>query len=84
MQHTIVVDPSQKATPRSITDALCERAVSDHVGYLEVFIGNQIVRANKRVCRLAGKIFTLPLNFEIGFGESLAGFLSVSDGSNML
>ena len=34
--------------------------VLDHVRYLQVFIGNQVVRRDQRVCRLPGKIFTLP------------------------
>ena len=43
-------------------NALGKVMVFDHVRYLEVFIGNQIARGDKRVCLFAGKIFTLPLD----------------------
>ncbi len=44
MNHTIVGEPREEASPGGIADALCQFPVLDEVSYLEVFIGNQIVR----------------------------------------
>ena len=44
MEHPIVLDPGQEDTPTSIMDGLGQVMVLEHVRYLKVFIGNQIVR----------------------------------------
>src|SRR5690349_21745542 len=49
-----------------------------HVAYLEVFIGNQIARCDKRICRLPGKIFTLSTYLQVLSSKSLPCFLSIS------
>src|SRR5437764_6655926 len=43
MHDCIVLDPSEECPPSGIVNALGKLAVPDHVAYLEVFIGNQIV-----------------------------------------
>src|ERR1043166_7311622 len=62
MQSTIVVEPIGECCPSCIVDRFSQFAVADHVPDLKVFKGNQVVRRDIRVCRLPGKIFTLPLN----------------------
>jgi hypothetical protein len=51
--------------------------VFDHVGNFQVFKSNQIVRCGERVCRLSGKIFALPVDLEIRFGQCLTSFLTI-------
>ena len=46
--------------------------VLDQVADRQVFIGNQVVRCDQRVCRLASKIFALPLDFEMRFAQGLS------------
>jgi hypothetical protein len=58
-------------------DALGKCVVLDHVAYLEMFIGNQVVRRDKRVRLLPGKILTLPLHSQIRLCQFLSGFLAV-------
>src|SRR5690242_5655610 len=74
---TIVLQPTDERSPSCIMDRFSEFAVAYHVPDLKVFIGNQVVRSDIRVCRLSGKILTLPLNFQMLRGQSLSGFLSV-------
>src|SRR5712691_9312853 len=50
----------------------------EHVAYLKMFIGNQVVRRDERACRFAGPVFTLPLHFQIGFCQVLPGFLAIA------
>ncbi len=73
MHRSIGFHPCDELPPARIMNALSQVMVLDQVPYLQVFIGNQIVRCDQRVCRLPGKIFTLPLDFQIPLGESLAG-----------
>jgi hypothetical protein len=77
MHGSIGVHPGQELCPPCIMNAFRQVMVTYHVADLQVFIGNQIVRCDKRACRFAGKVFTLPLDFQIPFGEALAGFLAV-------
>lgn len=77
MDHAIVLDPVQELPPCSITDAFRKRVVLDQIGNFQVFVGNQIVRCDKRVCRFPGKIFPLPPDLEIRLAEPLAGFFAV-------
>ena len=81
MDMSIVGEPRQETAPGGITDALCQLPILNQVAYLEVFIGNQIVRCDERVCRLAGKIFTLPVDFQIRLCQLLDG---LSCGSSTL
>ena len=37
-------------------DALCQVMITNHIADLKVFIGNQVVRRDKRVCLLSGEI----------------------------
>ncbi len=48
-----------------IMNTLGEMMVFDHIAYLKLLIGNQIVRGDERACLFAGKVFTLPLHFQI-------------------
>src|SRR5438876_503851 len=76
MQEAVTGKPLQEDSPTSVMNALRQFAVADHVGYLKVLIGNQVARRDQRVCLFAGKIFTLPLHFQMLFGQSLSGPLS--------
>jgi len=77
MQHSIVLDPEQEPAPTSIVNGLGEVMVLDHVTYFQVFVGNQIARADKRVCRLPGKIFTLPTDLQMRLRQVLSGLAPV-------
>src|SRR6266571_347944 len=44
MYSSIVVHPPDELSPSCVMDALGKVMVLDHVAYLQVFIGNQIVR----------------------------------------
>src|SRR5947207_1625765 len=77
MQQAIVVEPVKEDTPSCIMDRFSEMAISDHIVYLEMLIGNQVVRRDERVCLLTGKIFTLPLHFQIALCQRLPGLLAV-------
>ena len=77
MQHAIVLDPEQEPAPSSIVNGLSEVMVLDHVTYFQVFVGNQIARADKRVCRLPGKIFTLPTDLQMRLSQVLSGLFPV-------
>ncbi len=77
MHCCIVVHPSQELPPGRVVNTFGECAVLHHVGYLKVFIGNQIARRDERACLFAGKVFTLPLHFQIRFCQVLPGFLSI-------
>ncbi len=78
LDGSIIRDPVEEAPPRRIADGLCQRVILNHIGDLKVFKGNQVVRRDQRVCRFAGKIFTLPLHLEIRLAEFLPGFATVS------
>ena len=77
MQEAVSCNPLQEDAPTSIMNALRQFAVTDHVANLKVLIGNQVARRDIRVCLLAGKIFTLPLDFQMLLRQSLSGFLPV-------
>ena len=77
MQCAIVVHPPDELSPASVMDTLGEMMVLDHVAYLEVLIGNQIVRCDQRVRSLAGEILTLPLHFQICFCQVRSLLLAV-------
>ncbi len=77
MQRSVVLHPSQETAPGCITDRFCEVVIAHKVGDLQVFKGDQVVRRDKRIRLFAGEIFTLPLDFEMCFCQSLAGFLAV-------
>ena len=77
MYGSIRFHPGQKIAPACIMDTLGEMLVFHEIADLEVFKGNQIARGDERVRRLAGEIFTLPLNRERGFCQSLAGFFPI-------
>jgi hypothetical protein len=77
MHGSIRFHPGQEIAPTGIMDALGEMLILDEVAYLEVFKGNQIARGDERVRRLAGEIFTLPLNLEGRFCQPLPGLLTV-------
>jgi len=77
MHGCIVVHPSEELPPGRVVNTFGEGAVLHHVGYLKMFIGNQVVRADERACLFAGKVFTLPLHFQIRFCQVLPGFLSI-------
>ncbi len=62
MHCTIIGQPLQEDAPSCILDRFGEFPVTHHVPDTHVFIGNQVVRRDERVCLLSGKIFTLPLN----------------------
>ncbi len=77
MHRCIVFHPAQESSPGGIVNTLGKHVVLDHVADLKLFIGNQVVRRDKRVCLFAGKILALPLHFQRRFRQSLAGFLPV-------
>src|SRR6266702_6338842 len=77
MQHAIVLDPEQEPAPTSIVNGLGEVMVLDHITYFQVFVGNQIARGDKRVCRLPGKIFTLPTDLQMRLSQMLSGLFPV-------
>ncbi len=77
MHDAIGFDPVQKLAPCGIMDALGKLVVLDQVADLKVFIGNQVVRRDKRVRCFTSEIFTLPLHFQIGFSQALSGLLAV-------
>ncbi len=77
MQNPIVVHPLEENPPSSIMDALCQVMIANHIADLKVFIGNQVVRRDKRVCLLSGKILTLPLHFQIALCQRLSGLFAV-------
>ena len=65
VQSPVVRHPPEKRSPTGIGDRFGKVPVPDQVAYLQVFEGNQIARCDERVRRLAGEIFTLPLDFQI-------------------
>src|SRR6266446_2145820 len=77
MQPPIVVDPCQEPSPRCITDGLGKPMVLDEVLYLQVFIGNQVARRDKRACRFPGKVLTLPTHFQIRSCQPLPSLVAV-------
>src|SRR5712692_3518135 len=77
VHHYIGFNPMEELSPSSIMDGLSEMMVLDHIAYLEVLIGNQIARCDKRVRLLAGEILTLPTHLQIGFCQLSSGLLAV-------
>jgi hypothetical protein len=73
MHHAVGFDPVEEDTPSGIVNGFRQVMVLDHVANLKVLISNHIARCDERVCLLAGKIFTLPLDLEIRFRQPLAG-----------
>ncbi len=67
----------EELTPCRIMNTLGKFLVLDQVADLKVFVGNQVVRRDERVRRFPGEIFTLPLDFQIGFGQTLSRLLAV-------
>jgi len=78
MHHGIGLHPAEELSPGCIMDTLSQLVVLDHVPYLKVFVGNQVVRRDKRVRRFPSEIFTLPLDLQIGFRQLFPGFLTIS------
>jgi hypothetical protein len=78
MQEPIALDPLQEDPPSCVMDRFGKLAVLDHILELSVFIGNQVARRDQRVCHLSGKIFTLPLDFQMLLGQSFFGLLPIS------
>jgi hypothetical protein len=77
MQSPIVFQPVGECAPTCIVDRFGKFPVVYHIANLKVFVGNQVVRRDVRVCRLAGKIFALPLHFQMLLSKSLSGLLAV-------
>jgi len=77
MHHSIGVDPLKELPPCHVADALGKAVIAYHVGNLEVFIGNQVVRRDERVRRFPSEIFTLPLDLEIALCEFLADLFAM-------
>ncbi len=77
MHHGIRLHPAEELSPGCIMDTLGKLVVLDHVAYLKVFIGNQVVRRDERVRRFPSEIFTLPMHFQIAFRKGLSSFLAV-------
>jgi hypothetical protein len=63
--------------PSGIVDRFGKLAVTDHIAYLKVFVGNQVARRDIRVCHFAGKILTLPLHFQMLLGQTFLSLFSV-------
>src|SRR2546429_201652 len=53
MQEPIAGEPLQEDPPSCIMDGFSQLAITDHILDLKVFIGNQVVRRDKRVCHLS-------------------------------
>src|SRR5260370_33075426 len=49
----------------------------DEDGDLQVFVGNHVVRDDKRPRLLTSEVLTLPANLEIAFRQSLDGFPAI-------
>lgn len=77
MQTPIVADPTEKSIPARIVDAFSKVMVLDEAGYLQVFVGNQVVRRDQRTCGLGREVFTLPADLEGAFRQSFDGFPAV-------
>src|SRR6266487_1679448 len=77
VHNAVGLHPSKELTPCSIMNALGKLVVLHHIADLKVFVGNQVVRRDKRVRCFTSEIFTLPLHFQIGFSQTLSGFLPV-------
>ena len=77
MEETIARDPLEERPPASVMDRFGNLTVANHIADLKVFIGNQVARRDKRVCLLAGKIFTLPLHFQMLLRQVFPGFLPI-------
>ncbi len=77
MYDAIVGKPVQEYPPASVMNAFCQSAVTDHSADLKVLIGKQVVRRDQRVCLFAGKIFALPLHFQMLLGKGFPRLLSV-------
>src|SRR5438034_963535 len=78
MHSAIVFQPADKRSPSCIMDRFSKFPIAYHIADLKVFIGDQIVRSDVRVCRLSGKILTLPLDLQMLLGKCFSGFLSIS------
>ena len=79
VQSCIVSNPLEEDPPTCIMDRFCQFAVAYHVPNLKVFIGNQVARRDVRVCRLTGKILTLPLHFQVLLGQCISAFFLLAD-----
>src|SRR6266487_2444621 len=74
---SIILQPGHEDAPSCIMDRFGEFPVAHHVPDIQMFKSNQVVRRDKRVCLLSGKIFTLPLNFQISFCQNFLCFFPV-------
>jgi hypothetical protein len=77
MHDAVGFHTDEELTPGSIMNALGKLLVLNQVADLKVFVGNQVVRRDKRVRRLTSEIFTLPLHFQRRFRQALSGLLAV-------
>ena len=73
----VVVDPCKELPPGCIADRFGEVMVLDHVTDRKLFIGNQVVRRDKRVRLLSGEIFTLPLYLQMSLSKFLLCLFTV-------
>ena len=78
MQCPIMLDPGEECSPSRIVNALGKLAVLEHMAYLQLFVGNQVARRDKRVRLFTSEILTLPLDFQIRFCQHVPGFLAVA------
>ena len=62
----VIPHPMQKSSPSHVTDRFGQMTVFHEVANLHVFIGYQVARRDQRLRRFAGKVFTLPLQMQIG------------------
>src|SRR5260370_11530404 len=77
MQEPIAGKPLQKYSPSGVMNALCQFAVADDIADLKGLIGNQVARRDQRGCMFGGKIFALPLDFQMLLGECFPRLLSI-------
>src|SRR5690349_11544759 len=77
MQPTIIAHPGEEQPPTGIADTLCQMVILDHVGDLQVFKSNQVVRLDQRSRSLDREIFTPPLDFQIAFCQAFDRLLTI-------
>ena len=77
LQPCVVADPTEEAIPARIVDTLGKVPIRDQMGYLQVFVGNQVVSPDQRTCGFAREVFTLPLDLEVALCQSFDRFLAV-------
>ncbi len=77
MHHAVGLHPVEELPPCCVMDTLGKLMILDQVADLKLFIGNQVVRRDKRVRCFPSEIFTLPLHFQVRFSQVLSGLLAV-------